>query len=434
MNPVDQGGNVRYYGAVAAFLLCAVLTGCGGKPAPSGASTSASAGGSGQPPMAQSDTDEFHHDDPCSLLDPKEVEAVFGGPLGTPPYRGSPEKPAPSGTDCVYQSATLQQIVLSVDFAGGQQSYHVGDFVGNAVKGAGALNAKTKKAMVAEDGSEIAGEWDEAKLTPFNCCIFNALRADQMISIDFTASSATLKQAAGLVDAAFKRIGKPLSLDGGANVTAAKAFLKTRPAPRDPCSVLSQAEVEAILGKLIAPPKVDGNSCTYELPSQGMRQIYDVRYRWRGGNYDFRTNLQAAKMGGAALGTMEFQSTTQQRVPNAPPAQAADSGAPSKSASDSTSNSASKSDGAEGAGFHTVTATTSVSVDEAAKKVTGQTFSEGAHLTGEQDAAGGGPWERSATVGPKFEAVKKDIAVAVDLRGVDRDKAKALVAEAMKKL
>jgi len=370
--------------------------------------------------MAQSDTDEFHHDDPCSLLDPKEVEAAFGVPLGTPPYRGSNDNPVADGSDCVYRSANFQAITLSVDVDGGQQAYHVSDFVDTAVKSAAVVNEKTKKVMVSEDGSEIAGEWDEAKLTPFTCCVFHALRANQMISIDFTGSSATLKQAAALVDAAFKRMDKPLSVDGGANVVAAKAFLKTRPARRDPCSVLSQAEAEAILGKLIAPPAANGDSCSYELPPQGIRQIYELQFRWRGGNYDFRTDLQAAKMGGAALGSMEFKYTTTQQVPNAP-ATGADSNAQGAGASG-------------GPGFHTVTTTANISVDEATRQMTGQTFSQGAHLTGEQDAASSGPWERSAAIGPKFEAVKKDIAVEIDLRGVDPGKAKALAAAAMKKL
>jgi len=413
-----SGVNMRY-GIGAAVLLCALLAGCGGKPSPS--ADRVPAGGTDQPPMAQSDTDEFHHDDPCSLLDPKEVEAVFGGPLGTAPYRGSNDNPTADGSDCVYRSANFQSIILSVNFDGGQQAYHVSDFVGNLVKGTGAVNDKTKKAMVSEDGSEIAGEWDEAKLTPFTCCVFNALRADQMISIDFTGSSATLKQAAGLVDAALKRMDKPLSLDGGANVAAAKAFLSTRPARRDPCSVLSQAEAEAILGKLIAPPVAQADSCSYELPPQGIRQIYELRYRWRGGNYDFRTDLQAAKMAGTALGTMELKTTTQERVPDAPAATGADSSGAATAAPGSP-------------GFHTVTTTTTVSVDEAARQMTGQTFTQGTHLTGEQGAAGGGPWERSAVIGPKFKAVKKDLAVEIDLRGVDPAKAKSLAAAAMQKL
>jgi hypothetical protein len=405
---------MRYRGSGLAVLLCAVLLGCGKSPSSSG--TAPSIRGSDQPPIAQSDTNAFDHDDPCSLLEPKEVEAVFGVPLGTAPYRSSNGTPAVDGSDCAYLSPTFQQITLSVEFDGGQQAYHVGDFVGNLIKGTTAVNDKTKKAMVSEDGSEIAGEWDEAKLTAFNCCIFNALRADQMISIDFTGSAATLKQAAALVDAAFKRMDKPLSLDGGANVEAAKRFLATRPARREPCSILTQAEAEAILGKLIAPPMAQGDSCTYELPSQGIRQLYQVDYRWSGGNYDFRTDLQAAKMGGAALGSMQFQTTTQQEVKVTPPSGAASAAA------------------AASAQTRTVTQSETVTVDEAARRLTGQTFSQGAHLTGEQEAANSGPWERSANIGPKFEAVKHDVRVEVDLRGVDAAKARALVAAVMAKL
>jgi hypothetical protein len=368
------------------------------------------------PPVQQSDSDESN--DPCALLEPKEVEAVLGGPLGTPPFRGATYNPSEDGSDCVYMSANFQAITLHVDYEGGPQAYHIGDFVGNILKGAGALNDKTKKAMVAEDGSEIAGEWDEAKLTPMNCCIFNALRADQMISIDFTGSAATLKQAAALVDSAFKRIDKPLAIDSSAKVERAKAFLKTRPARRDPCSILSQAEVEAILGKLIAPPAANSDSCSYELPPHGIRQVYQMDFRWHGGNYDFRSDMQAAKVAGVALGSMENKYTTQVQVADAPPAQGTAPGGTGTQPAPTT---------------HTETVTQTVTTDEASRQVTGQTFTENTHLTGEEGKTAG-PWERSATVGPKFEAVKKDILLQVDLRGVDPGKAQALAAAVMQKL
>ena len=371
--------------------------------------------------MAQTDTSsEFHHDDPCSLLEPKEVEAAFGAPLGTAPYRGSNLKPAADGSDCVYQTASFQVVTLNVSFKDGQQAYHIGDFVGSLVKGAkGAVDDKTKRVMVSEDGSEIAGEWDEAKLTPFTCCSFNALRADQMIGIDFTGSAMALKQAAALVDAAFKRIDKPLTLDGGANAAAAKAFLKTRPTRVAACSVLSQAEAEAILGKLVAAPKEQRDSCSYQLPSAGIPQIYELDYGWQGGNYDFRQDLQAAKMAGSALGNMGFNAHTQVQVPNAP---AAGTQAPGTAGSS-----------APVTGTHTQDVTENITVDEATKRMSGQTFTQAGHLTGEQDASAAGPWERSATIGPKFEAVKKDVLVKIDLRAVDQDKAKALLTAAMKK-
>lgn len=406
-------GDSRVYQCFAPALavgICALLCACGSGQQ----SAHETSSGAARPPMAQSDNGEFHYDDPCSLLTPAEVEAALGARLGTAPYRGSATDPQPDGSDCVYQTADFQTVTLSVTFDGGQQAYHIGDIVSTMVKGtSGVVSDRGKKAMISEDGSEIAGEWDEAKLTPFNCCIFNALRADQMITIDFTGSTMTLKQAAGLVNAAFKRLAKPLSLDGGANVAAARAFLKTRPRRLEPCSVLTQAEVEAIVGRLAAAPKAQGDDCSYELPQRPgyPPRIYDLQFDWSGGNYRFRQDLHAAGMAGAALGGMTFQTKTQVQVPN--PA-AAGSASPSS-------------------GTRTKEVTENISVDEASRRTTGETFSQAAHLTGEQDAAVTGPWERIATVGPGFEAVKKDVLVKSGLYGVDKDRARALLAAAMKK-
>ncbi len=379
--------------------------------------------------MAQSGDDADQHNDPCSLLQTSEVEAALGGPLGTPPYRGGSNSPAPGGDDCIYQTASFQTVTLSVNWDGGQQAYHIGDFVGNAVKRTGALSDKAKQAMVSEDGSTIAGEWDEAKLTPFNCCIFNALRADQMISIDFTGSVMTLKAAAALVDAALKRMDKPLSLNGDANVAAAKTFLRGRPKPISPCSVLSQAEVEAILGSALAKsPEEDRSICTYTLPPlpDVPPRIYDLQFFWSGGNYSFRQDLSAAKMGGAALGSISMTAKMQQQVSDAPPVSAPGAASVPPAAV------ASGSGPAPAVRTHTVTENVTTTVDEVAKQMNGKTFSQQMNMTGDENAAGTGPWERSATVGRKFEAVKKDVLV----RGgwsADAGKARALVAAAMGK-
>ena len=401
--------------AASAVTICALLCACGHRQQSSSqlSTDQASAGAAARPPMAQSENAEFHYDDPCSLLTPAEVEAAFGARLGTAPYRASGINPDPAGSDCVYQTANFQTVTLDVEFDGGQQAYHIADFVGGLVKGSNAVNDQAKKAMVSEDGSEIAGEWDEAKLTPFNCCIFNALLADQMITIDFTGSTLRLQQAAGLVNAALKRLKKPLSLDGGANVAAARAFLNTRPRRMDPCSVLTAAEVEAIVGKLAAAPKAQGDDCSYELPQQPgfPPRIYDLQFDWTGGNYQFRQDLHAAGMAGAALGGMTVQTQTQVQVPNTG---AAGSGSPSS-------------------GTQTKEVTENISVDEASRRTTGETFSQAAHLTGKEDAVSTGPWERIASAGPGLEAVKKDVLVKIGLYGVDKDRARALLAAAMNK-
>lgn len=394
----------RQLAGALAVAICALLAGCGSRQQGPRETSSAAA----RPPMAQSDSAEFDYDDPCSLLTSAEVEAALGARLGTPPYRGSGITPDPGGSDCIYETANFQNVTLSVTFSGGQQAYHIGDFLGGMIKGSnGVMADKAKKAIVSEDGSEIAGEWDEAKLTPFNCCIFNALLADRMITIDFTGSTMTLKQAASLVDAAFKRLGKPLSLDGGANAAAAKAFLATRPQPKDPCSVLTQAEVEAIVGKLAAAPKAQSDICSYELPQRPgyPPRIYDLEFFWSGGNDRFRSDLHTAGIAGAALGGMTIQTQTEVRV-------SSPAGGPAK---------------------QTKEVTETVSVDEASRRMTGETFSQATHLTGEQDAAVPGPWERIATIGPGFEAVRKDVLVKTSLYGVDKGRARALLAAAMTK-
>jgi hypothetical protein len=399
----------------AALAICTLLCACGHRQqVTSPHSSDEASSGAAVPPMAQSENAEFHYDDPCSLLTPAEVEAALGAPLGTPPYRGSGISPDPRGSDCIYQTVNFQDVILSVTFKGGQQVYHLGDFISGMINGSnGVMSDKAKKAIVSEDGSQIAGEWDEAKLTPFNCCIFNALRADQMITIDFTGSTMTLKQAAGLVDAAFKRIDKPLSLDGGANVAAAAAFLKTRPQRKDPCSVLTQAEVEAILGKLAAAPKSEDDVCTYQLPQQPgfPPRIYDLQFFWSSGNDRFRSDLHTAGIAGAALGGMTVQTIKQVQITTP----------------------------AAGAGGTSVTQTKDVgetiSVDEASRRMGGKTFSQTQNLTGEQDATDTGPWERIAAVGPGLEAVKKDVLVKAGLGfGVDKGRARALLAAVMKKI
>jgi hypothetical protein len=92
-------------------LGCVILAACGGKPPPNSVSALRAA------PRAAKSFDESQ-DDPCSLLEPKEVEAVLGAPLGVPPYRSSKGAygPATNGRDCVYETADFHTIALSVDF------------------------------------------------------------------------------------------------------------------------------------------------------------------------------------------------------------------------------------------------------------------------------------------------------------------------------
>jgi hypothetical protein len=290
-----------HWAALAAFTCC-VLLGCSKHSPPVTPTATGTA-----PPFAHSSSSESDQNDPCSLLDPKEVEAALGAPLAVPPYRSynGPFGPIPSGSSCIYETAKFRFISLEVTYSGGTQAYSMVGMTKSLMKSAADPNLanNVKKNFKLDDGTEISGEWDEASLTPMNCCIFSGLRGDQLITIDFTASPATLRQAAMLVDSAYKRIAHPLKIDGGASVEAAKALQTTRPKPVDVCSILTRAEVEAILGTLSANPTPAGQSgCNYLVPgSDNTRPEYDVQISWTGGYADWRSKHHVAGIGMASL-------------------------------------------------------------------------------------------------------------------------------------
>jgi hypothetical protein len=363
-------------------LLCGALCGCSHKSAPPTGSTAPP-----PPPFASSDSEEdYAKDDPCSLLEPKEVEAVLGAPLAVPPYRGANAASDPSGSSdtCIYEAANFRYISLEVTYEGGAQAYSMTNMVKGLMKGGGGkgdIANNVKKNFRLDDGTELSGEWDEASLTAMNCCIFNGLRGDQLITVDFTASRATLPQAAALIDSAYKRIEQPLKINGSAGISAAKALGKTRPAPRDVCSLLTRAEVEAIVGKLGADPVAHGQSgCTFNLPvvPQTVPQSYDLEVRWRGGYYQWRTDRYVSHIGGAAVGQMAHDV-----VPGIPEPKAE-----------------SHAEADEGGG-------TAVPAD---------------------------PAESVSDDGMHFVVVKKDVQVSVNSRFVDKERAQALVAAAAAKI
>jgi hypothetical protein len=389
-----NGGLVCRCIAVA-VLFGTALTGCSrhaAAPPPTAAKPA--------PPFATSRTEEYDKQDPCNLLDPKEVEAVLGAPLAVAPYRSgnATVNPTPEGDTCVYETANFRAILLQVTYEGGAQAYSMTGMVKNLLKMGGGksdIQNNVKKNFKLDDGTELAGEWDEASLTAMNCCIFNALRGDQLITIDFTASSATLRQAATLVDTAYKRIDQPLKIDGGAGVAAAKALDKTRPKPVDVCSLLTRTEVETILGRLAKDPVGGHDTCTYELPvpPQTPPQQYELSIRWRGGYEQWRTDQHVGHIGNAAVMQTAKDVAAQMGQP--------------------------------------------LSEDAAAnmsRQLPGGASNE---QSSTQQAAGSTPTDPAAVVtdtGLHFAAVRRDVQVSVNNRFVDPAKAKALVAATLAKI
>src|SRR5262245_30609525 len=253
----------------SSLLLGVALIACGqSSPASSADSSSSSAAANGG---------RGGHD-PCSLLEPKEVEAVMG-PLAGPPFRTheSPEDNAPdaNGDVCVYETADFSNIRVSIEWEDGAMLLKAVSLPGRMLNSAvpdpqaGRLDTPSaaKEAIsknILPGGVQMAGEWDEAMA--MGCCKIFALRGDTLVTFDFQGWRDDMKGAASILDKALVRIEKPLSIDGRAGNDAAARREAERPQKRDACSLITRAEVEAILGPLLADPKTqskDNSDCWY---------------------------------------------------------------------------------------------------------------------------------------------------------------------------
>lgn len=224
--------------------------------------------------------------DPCSLLDPKEVEGVLGAPLATPPFHTQGGAPQAGGENCTYEDAGFHTIVVEVSWSGGAMVWRMFGSVASMTN-----QGPTKGMLHLADGSEIAGEWDEARV--MTCCTFMALRGDQTVSIDIGGTtSVTIPQAAKLADAALKRLDKPLSIDGTRAVEPAIAFEAAhRPKHGDPCTLLNRAEAEAVMGRLSGDPTSKGDTCTYPRQREGnIGMDTELTVQWKGGFRTIREN------------------------------------------------------------------------------------------------------------------------------------------------
>jgi len=235
--------------------------------------------------------------DPCSLLEPKDVEAALGGSLVGPPYRFNRSNdrwgPATDGDVCRYEVANHHFVQLEVEWEGGAQMMKMYGTVQSLA------DQQKKGVLKLGDGSELTGEWDEAKVV--NCCTFIAMRGDQLVTVDIAGSNATLQQAAAIADAALKRIDKPLQVDAAAGVAAAVARDAMRPKERNPCSLVSRAEAEvAVEAPLTQDPVVDGNTCTYAYTGKLPWKIV-LSIRWRDGYPEFREHAAVAAGVGKAF-------------------------------------------------------------------------------------------------------------------------------------
>jgi hypothetical protein len=263
----------------------------------------------GQPAASASTRESSATEDVCSLLDPKEVAAVLAAPLAVQPFLSRDGKPVRGGSTCKYEDANLHSVTIDVEWENGAMMWKmVGSFQAMADQGAKGL-------VHLADGSDLAGEWDEARVQ--GCCRFMALRGDQLVTIDVGATKATIASAARLADAALKRLDKPLPIEGSKSVKAAMEFeTATRPKPRNPCNLISRPEAEALIGPLAAEPTSDDKRCEYARPANGtVGPVYVLKVTWTGGFGEFReSNTMFGTLAKDLSKSMQFSGNVKEAV------------------------------------------------------------------------------------------------------------------------
>jgi hypothetical protein len=233
---------------------------------------------------------------PCSLLSPQDVAAVIG-PLAAPPFPSDGYKPLEGGTLCRYLAQDLRSILVRVEWRDGAEDMSALAMAQGMVKG-----ASDGKTLMLPNGIAMAGEWDEARLVGDG--ELDALRGDQLVAIDFVASSATIEQIAKLADTAILDLDKPMAVNDGAAITEARARTGDLPKERPVCDLVTADDVKAITGKELAqPPTGDGESCTFDwMDANGLENESTLQVQWRDGFRKFGIEQAETSVAGANLG------------------------------------------------------------------------------------------------------------------------------------
>ncbi len=225
--------------------------------------------------------------DPCRLLTVAEVEAVLGSKLVVPPYRGSNPLgdsnglPQDDGSVCWYVGKDNHNLTAQADWENaGAVTAAVSRELANGESASGGI-------LKLQDGSELVGDWDEARLR--GCCALQAMLGDASVEIEFGGSQATEEQAGELANKALARLTKPLPVSGIAGNAAAQQWQQARYAPTDPCAYWTVADVQRLLGGDEAPVVIaSGQDCDITFSGARGRSELVITVTPRNGYRTFR--------------------------------------------------------------------------------------------------------------------------------------------------
>lgn len=230
------------------------LLACGG--GSRGGTEKADAGRGPATASADNSTSAPDPNDACTLVSQADMER-FLGPLLEPPYRTKDRKPNPAGSECFYRARDLRNVTLELD--------RDGEMAFAMLAGTG---QKVEEVLAGADMSTdtLEADWDKVGRAFGQ---FMVLKGKSFVRVDPLGSRLALPAQVEIVKLALSRLEKPLGYDGA---RAARAHADPAVKPRDPCSLVTRAEAEALMGKLRADPHVseDGTECVFPLDASFM--------------------------------------------------------------------------------------------------------------------------------------------------------------------
>ena len=272
-------------------LIVGLLLGCGGG---KGGGDAKAGAGSGSAPAAKASADYATStpdpNDPCTLVSQAEMEQLLG-PLLEPPYRTSDRKADPRGPGCLYRAKDYRNVTLEVDRENGEMGFRM----------LAGMGGKVEEALAGADMSTdtLDANWDKVG-RPFGQLI--ALKGTATVQVDPLGSRLELPAQVHILKLALARLSKPLGYDGG---KAAQNHTDPGVKPRNPCSLVTRAEAEALMGTLRADPhpSEDGTECVFPMNAVFMGTPVDqtLSVQWSDGFYALGQERQAMGMAGKVM-------------------------------------------------------------------------------------------------------------------------------------
>ena len=289
---------------MGALLVAAAACGSESGAQPNGSAPSGNAaapGGEARPPFELAQTP----DDPCAWLSPEEVQAILGG-FSAPPVRVRPgQNPSPDayGTGCLYTLAMQPQmgtgtVTLSVALDGGQAADLVSTAAASMFGGAPGTGAR-------DSSASASSGWDhQSRLgTTYLARIGHIGVQVDRGTFEIPDDKGRQLAAAARDKMADRPFANPVDpfLDSLRKANGRPA--DPPPQGPDPCSLLTRAEAEAVLGPLTVPPyRSSGNTALWDARGEGCSYFTGKGHRaltimptWSQGQMTFR---MAAGVGG----------------------------------------------------------------------------------------------------------------------------------------